>query len=75
MCGDADYSFPLGDIVILGWKGLTLNAPASKHVGPGQMLYCIAQRRIVQGAALPQRLVRRVGNKLPTLQNHAAFDR
>lgn len=28
-------------------KGLTLNAPASKHVGPGQTLYYIAQHRIV----------------------------
>jgi len=28
-------------------KGLTLNAPASKHVGPGQTLYYIAPHRIV----------------------------
>ena len=28
-------------------NGLTLNAPVSKHVGPGQTLYYIAQRRIV----------------------------
>ena len=27
-------------------KGLTLNAPASKHVGPNQVLYYIAQHRI-----------------------------
>jgi voltage-gated potassium channel len=27
-------------------KGLTLNAPASKHVGPNQVLYYIAERRI-----------------------------
>jgi voltage-gated potassium channel len=28
-------------------KGLTLNAPASKHVGPGQTLYYIAPHRIM----------------------------
>lgn len=27
-------------------SGLSLNAPASKHVGPGQVLYYIAERRI-----------------------------
>ena len=28
-------------------NGLSLNAPASKHVGPGQVVYYIAERRIV----------------------------
>ncbi len=27
-------------------NGLSLNAPASKHVGPGQVVYYIAERRI-----------------------------
>ena len=29
-------------------NGLSLNAPASKHVGPDQVIYYIAERRIVQ---------------------------
>lgn len=28
-------------------NGLALNAPASKHVGPNQVVYYIAERRIV----------------------------
>ena len=32
---------------VLG-NGLSLNAPASKHVGPDQVIYYIAERRIVQ---------------------------
>lgn len=29
-------------------NGVSLNAPASKHVGPGQVIYYIAKRRIAQ---------------------------
>ena len=28
--------------------GFSFNAPASKQVGPDQVIYCIAERRIVQ---------------------------